>query len=63
MAGGGGLRKKNREGGKARVLGTGGRGALTEDCVAAELSLLVASNSSLIKTLNPPHFQAPVLYN
>lgn len=29
------------------------------DCVPIEPSLLVASNSSLIKSLNPPHFKAP----
>lgn len=48
---------------KRRRQGFGDGGGLTGDCVAAELSLLVASNSSLIKSLNPPHFKAPVLYN
>lgn len=38
-----------------------GEGEYQGDCVAIELSLLVASNSSLIKSLNPTHFKAPTL--
>ena len=38
-----------------------GQGRIAGDCVAIELSLLVASNSPLIKSLNPPHFKAPTL--
>lgn len=58
MAGDG--RLQNR--GEARQIEkSGARGRKTEDCVAIELSLLVASNSSLIKSLNPPHFKALTL--
>ena len=56
-------RLRNRRGRQAdrEESGGGGRGRITGDCVAIELSLLVASNSCLIKSLNPPHFKAPTL--
>lgn len=58
MAGDG--RLQNRVGRKA-VRKERGEGEYQGDCAAIELSLLVASNSSLIKSLNPTHFKAPTL--
>lgn len=48
-------------GGGDEKIADGGQGRITGDCAATELSLLVASNSSLIKSLNPSHFKAPTL--
>lgn len=52
MAEDGGLQNR----GEDEQIDDNGQGRITGDCAATELSLLVASNSFLIKSLNPSHF-------